>query len=530
MTRHLYLLVIAVSCFTNYVALTHSDQDKTEGEIIQLTPIIGFIISPEENRQYNFFPNNEDFVSAEIIKIANQYQLHITTTVDGKRLRQIQKITSEVLDKLRQKATGKIPTQFKQPDIDRTEAEKREGRLVLNLNSLGYGLWLYGVGLSNVLELESNVAFGTTLLTGGGAYVSSLLATRDLDLGYGRSKLLRWGAYAGTLYGFLSLSFFDSDDIQFAWVPSMLITPAGAYTAYKLTDHRWFNKGETDLLAAGGLAGVFYGWAIPYLVAIEDLFSDEEYIDQDYLQMCQEDKVSTDYCVDAYDSLECQRQQQEMNCLEEARRNRGTTNKLYSFSMMVSVPASVYLTSRLIPDRDISQGRAQLISTGGVVGILYGLGLAPIALGDEIEDIDHAGRIYTLSAAVGLPVGYYLSERFTRQESYSRLRSVLITFGGIAGAFIGAAPLVMAEVDNPRVVAATLMATSATGLWLGHKTTRTESITGGAQLFKSDRFSIQLASMGQIATFGLAAWQKAAQSDIKVQIGSAKLNLVTGQF
>ena len=101
MTRHLYSLVIAVSCFTNYVALTHSDQDKTVGEIIQLTPIIGFIISPEENRQYNFFPNNEDFVSAEIIKIANQHQLHITTTVDGKRLRQIQKITSEVTQKFK---------------------------------------------------------------------------------------------------------------------------------------------------------------------------------------------------------------------------------------------------------------------------------------------------------------------------------------------------------------------------------------------------------------------------------------------
>ena len=41
-------------------------------EIIQLNATIGFNISVEENRQYNLFPENEDFVSAEIIKIANR--------------------------------------------------------------------------------------------------------------------------------------------------------------------------------------------------------------------------------------------------------------------------------------------------------------------------------------------------------------------------------------------------------------------------------------------------------------------------
>ena len=479
--RFSLLLPILVLCVTNHGGLINAQQDQGVGEIIQLTPIIGFIISSDENRQYNFFPSNEGFVSAEIVKIGNRYQLHMTTIVDGKRLRQIQDLTIETLDQLRRKITENTANPSKQINIDRTTAEKREGRLVLNLNSLGYGFLLYGSGLSRMFELDSNVQAGVTLLAGGGAYVGSLLATREFNLGYGRSKLLRWGTYAGTLYGFLSLSFFDSDNTQFALVPSMLLTPAGAYITYKLTDHRWFNKGETDLLAAGGLAGVFYGWAIPYLITNQDL-------PEDYL------------------------------------------NKLYSFSVMASIPASVYLTSHLIPDRDISQGRAQLISTGGLVGILYGLGIAVIALGDEIDGIDNAGKIYTLSAAVGLPVGYYFSERFTRQESYSRLRSVLITFGGIAGTLIGAAPLVMGEVDNPRVVAATLIATSATGLWLGHQTTRTESITDGVQLFKSDRFLIQLASMGQVVTFVLAAWKKNTHSNIKGLPNSIKINLARGQF
>ena len=492
-------------------------------EIIQLNATIGFNISVEENRQYNLFPENEDFVSAEIIKIANRYQLHITTTVDGKRFRQEQSLFVFSLAELRQKATGIGLTQPDKTGLDRTKSEKREGRLTLNLNGLGYGLWLYGRGLASALELEDGVAIGTTMLTGGGAYISSLIATRDFDLGYGRSKLLRWGAYAGTLYGVLSLSFLDSDDTRFARVPSMLLTPVGAYTAYKLSDHRWFNKGEADLLAAGGLAGAFYGWAIPYLILNED-FSDEgeEYIDQEWVQICEEEKGNID-C--AEDDLDCQRWNEERDCQEEATsyRGGGTINKIYSLSMMASIPASVYLTSRLMPDRNISQGRAQLISTGGVVGIVYGLGLTFIALGDEV---DNAGRIYTLSAAVGLPAGSYFAKRFTRQESYTRLRAVLITFGGVAGAFIGAAPLFMAEADNPRVWATTLIATSAAGFWAGHEMTRTKVVAGSTGLFNSERFSIQLASAGEIAAFGLSALRKSSLR----HHADLKLSLLRGQF
>ena len=492
-------------------------------EIIQLNATIGFNISVEENRQYNLFPENEDFVSAEIIKIANRYQLHITTTVDGKRFRQVQSLSENALAELRQKATGIGLTQPDKTGLDRTKSEKREGRLTLNLNGLGYGLWLYGLGLASALELEDGVAIGTTMLTGGGAYISSLIATRDFDLGYGRSKLLRWGAYAGTLYGVLSLSFLDSDDTRFARVPSMLLTPVGAYTAYKLSDHRWFNKGEADLLAAGGLAGAFYGWAIPCLILNED-FSDEgeEYIDQEWVQICEEEKGNID-C--AEDDLDCQRWNEERDCQEEATsyRGGGTINKIYSLSMMASIPASVYLTSRLMPDRNISQGRAQLISTGGVVGIVYGLGLTFIALGDEV---DNAGRIYTLSAAVGLPAGSYFAKRFTRQESYTRLRAVLITFGGVAGAFIGAAPLFMAEADNPRVWATTLIATSAAGFWAGHEMTRTKVVAGSTGLFNSERFSIQLASAGEIAAFGLSALRKSSLR----HHADLKLSLLRGQF
>ena len=491
-------------------------------EIIQLDSTIGFNISAKENRQYNLFPENEDFVSAEIIKIANRYQLHITTTVDGKRFRQVQSLSENALAELRQKAAGIGLTQPDKTGLDRTKSEKREGRLTLNLNGLGYGLWLYGPGLASALELEYSVAVGTTMLTGGGAYISSLIATRDFDLGYGRSKLLRWGAYAGTLYGVLSLSFFDSDDTRFAPVPSMLLTPVGAYTAYKLSDHRWFNKGEADLLAAGGLAGAFYGWAVPYLILNED-FGDEgeEYIDQEWVQICEEEKANIN-CPEG--DLDCQRWNAERDCQEEAISYRGgTINKIYSLSMMASIPASVYLTSRLIPDRNISQGRAQLISTGGVVGAFYGLGIMFVALGNEI---DAKGRAFAAAAMAGLPIGSYFAERFTRQESYTRLRALLITLGGVAGGYMGAGVLAIAEADNSRMVAATLIPATAAGFWAGHEMTRTKVVAGSTGLFNSERFSVQLASAGEIAAFGLSALRKSSPQ----HRADLKLNLLRGRF
>ena len=486
-------------------------------EIIQLDSTIGFNISAEENQQYNLFPEYDNFVSAEIIRVDDQYQLHVITSTDGKRSRQIQSLTEKELADLRQRITTESES-----GSSRTEAEKREGRLILNLNSLTYGLGLYGPGLVMALDLDDGADAGTVMLAGGGSYLTSLAVTRDFDLGYGRSKLLRWGAYAGTTYGFLSLSFLDSENERLAFVPSMLLTPVGAYTAYKLSDHRWFNKGEADLLAAGGLAGAFYGWAVPYLILNED-FGDEgeEYIDQEWVQICEEEKGNID-CPEG--DLDCQRWNEERDCQEEAISYRGgTINKIYSFSMMASIPASVYLTSRLIPDRNISQGRAQLISTGGVVGAFYGLGIMFVALGDEI---DSKGRAFAAAAMAGLPIGSYFAERFTRQESYTRLRALLITLGGVAGGYMGAGVLAIAEADNSRMVAATLIPATAAGFWAGHEMTRTKVVAGSTGLFNSERFSVQLASAGEIAAFGLSALRKSSPQ----HRADLKLNLLRGRF
>ena len=73
--RFSLLLPILVLCVTNHGGLINAQQDQGVGEIIQLTPIIGFIISSDENRQYNFFPSNEGFLIIFIILLNPLFHL-----------------------------------------------------------------------------------------------------------------------------------------------------------------------------------------------------------------------------------------------------------------------------------------------------------------------------------------------------------------------------------------------------------------------------------------------------------------------
>ena len=96
----------------------------------------------------------------------------------------------------------------------------------------------------------------------------------------------------------------------------MIATPAGGLLAHRLSEHRWFEKGESDLIVNGGLVGALYGVAIPYLADIED---------------------SRDW----------------------------TQAKIYVASAMAGVPAGVWATTRLIRGRPIDQGRAHSSLPGG---------------------------------------------------------------------------------------------------------------------------------------------------------------------
>lgn len=337
-----------------------------------------------------------------------------------------------------------------------TLEEQQEGRKRMVFDATMYGLLLYGPGTARLLEMSSaRQIIGLELLMGGGTFWGALKATENYRLGAGRSKLIQWGSYAGTLYGFGVPIFFESENDKAYLASAMLATPLSGLIAHSLSNHRWFKKGESDLLTHGGLVGGLYGIAVPYLLDIENL-------------------------------------------------ENWTQAKIYTASAMIGVPAGVWATSRLFRDESISQGRAHLISMGGVIGSLYAAGMTHLSgLGDftfesgEIETVERP-RAYVLASALALPLGTYLGYKLTDKEEYTTGRARLIMIGALVGALSGTGVLLLADIDGENTKSYVLanMVGSAAGIWYAHRFTRGwgEELTSAdtVQPATDESFSLEL--------------------------------------
>ncbi len=310
---------------------------------------------------------------------------------------------------------------------NRTEAqipleEQQQGRKRMVFDATLYGLLLYGPGTARLLEINSaRQIVGLEFLMGGGTFWGALKATENFRLGAGRSQFVRWGSYAGTLFGFGVPVFFESENDKAYLASAMLATPLGGWIAHSLSNHRWFEKGETDLITNGGLVGGVYGVAIPYLLDIENL--------EDWTQA-----------------------------------------KIYVASAMVGAPVGVWAASRLIRDKPINQGRAHLITLGGVVGGAYAAGITHLAG----VDIEEHPRPYVLASLLGFPLGTYLGYQLTDKNEYTTGRARLIILGSVVGALCGTGVLLLADVSEESTKAYVLanMLGSGAGIWYTHRFTR----------------------------------------------------------
>ena len=346
--------------------------------------------------------------------------------------------------------------------------EQQEGRTLLVAASTLYGLSLYGPGTAILLDLESGSQLaGLELLIGGGSFVSALMATKNHRLGVGRTNLILSGSFAGTFYGFGMPALFESENEKAYFASAMLATPIGGLIAHRLTDHRWFEKGESYLMTNGGFVGGLYGFAIPYLANIEDL---EEW----------------------------------------------TQAKIYIASMMVGVPTGVWTTTKLIYDKPISEGRSHLISFGGLVGAVYANGIV------SLLDVE-SPRAYVLASVVGLPVGAYLGYQLTTESEYTAGRAALIQIGACAGALFGNGAVLITEAEShkPYVVAGILG--SAAGMWFAHRATRgwgeKTPFTRNDLIPESEKFTVSVPSIDKWLTLGLMAFRKPSfMTDVPVEL------------
>ncbi len=346
--------------------------------------------------------------------------------------------------------------------------EQQEGRTLLVGAATLYGLSLYGPGMARLLDVESGRQFaGLELLIGGGSFAGALVATKNHRLGVGRSNLILSGSFASTLYGFGMPVLFESENEKVYFASAMLATPIGGLIAHRLTDHRWFKKGESYLMTNGGFVGGLYGFAIPYIANIEDL-------------------------------------------------ETSTQAKIYVASAMVGVPIGTWVTTKLIYNKPMSEGRSHLISFGGLVGSAYANGIV------SLLDVE-SSRAYVLASMVGLPTVAYFGYKLTDGGEYTAGRAALIQIGAYAGALFGSGIPLLAEAEShkPYVVASILG--SAAGMWFAHRSTRgwgeKMPFTRNDLIPESEKFTVSLPSIDKWLTLSMMAFRKpTAMADFPVEL------------
>ena len=245
--------------------------------------------------------------------------------------------------------------------------------------------------------------------------------------------------------------FFESENDKAYWAAAMIGTPAGGLIAYGLSSHRWFERGETDLMVAGGLAGGLYGVAIPYLLDIEDL-------------------------------------------------DEWTQARIYVASVMAGAPAGVWATTRLMRGKPMGQGRAHLLSLGGVVGAGYASGVL------SLLDVENT-RAHVFAAMLGAPSGTYLGYQWTGEEEYTPGRARWIILGAYVGSLFGTGLALVADAEDHKPYVLGNMLGSAAGIWYAHRFTRDN------QGSESDRVSVLVPSLGQWVTMGMTILHKPAMGE-----------------
>lgn len=249
---------------------------------------------------------------------------------------------------------------------------ERPGRVELLVFGTGYGMWL-GAAVPLMLGSESPEAYGAGLLLGGPlGFLATRAYLKQRPLSEGQARAITFGGTWGSWQGFGWTQVFGgeedcpADPIYggdcYRTDPSAEATVAGTVAGGlagiatgAVLARKPISSGVATTVSFGGLWGTWYGFAIGHLADLRD-----------------EDLLS---------------------------------------ASLVGGDAGLVAMALLAPKWNPSRNRARLVSLGGVVGLLAGLGVDLIAIQDS-DDL--AVAIPAATSAAGLLLAARATRSFDR--------------------------------------------------------------------------------------------------------------------
>jgi len=340
-----------------------------------------------------FLDEHPGFESALLYRLPDgSYSLEIVSRRNGERVRIRQPLTAAAAAALRENVSARM--QARAPRV----ALGQDGRFLLLGQTTLLGVGFYGWAVPESLGVEGGAAYaGTYLLTAAGSFFLPFMLTQDQPVTFGMANLSRSGAMRGVGHGALLYHLLtgpDPEDFEAglarerARLGTMVLTSLGeGVGGYLWARSEDMDPGRAATIANGADLGQLWGMGLSG-VSGEDDFS-----------------------------------------------RRGPAGLA-----LAGAAAGVWAGSEWSARRDYTWGDANVMRTGGAVGILSGLALADAVAGGE-------SAVYWGGALLGSAAGAIVADRMVDGLDFSVGQSVLVQLGTLAGGLtgLGVAALVEAE-------------------------------------------------------------------------------------
>ena len=271
--------------------------------------------------------------------------------------------------------------------VQRMPERERSGRTELMVWSATYGAWL-GVALPLMLESDSPEAYGLGLLAGAPAgFFIARGATLRRGITEGQARAVTFGGTYGTFQGFgwthvLDIGAdksrncdpfgqcfeSDSDPSEETLVAAAVLGGVGGIITGVVLAQKPITSGTATAVTHGGLWGTWFGWGLSFIAGSRD------------------DSMLT--------------------------------------GALIGGDIALVASAIMAPEWRLSESRARLISIGGVIGGLAGLGLMLIV---QPDDEGTAAAFPVFGSAIGLGLGaHHTRNHDARAEEGGASRGALL--------------------------------------------------------------------------------------------------------